>query len=108
MQETLKETIDLFVANKESVQSAFKWDIGYMHPLCSLMYTANREEINIERMKEAEQLIKSKTGVFSEFGGNTRMAMMAQMALSEDMGAYFDAVKSVYDKLNEKKWFASE
>lgn len=108
MQETLKETIDLFVANKESVQNAFKWESGYMHPLCSLMYTAIREEINIERMKEAEQLIKSKTGMFSEFRGNTRMAMMAQMALSDDMGAYFDAVKSAYDKLNEKKWFASE
>lgn len=108
MQTTLKETIDLFVANKESVQKAFKWESGYMHPLCSLMYTAIKQEINIERMKEAEQLIKSKTKMFSEFRGNTRMALMAQMALSDDMESYFDAVKSVYDKLNAKKWFASE
>lgn len=108
MQTTLKETIDLFLTNKESVQKSFKWESGYMHPLCSLIYTAIKQEINIERMKEAEQLIKSKTKMFSEFRGNTRMAMMAQMALSDDMEGYFDAVKSVYDKLNAKKWFASE
>lgn len=108
MQNNLKETIDLFVANKETVQKAFKWDSSYMHPLCSLMYTSIHEKINIERMKEAEQLIKSKTGIFSEFRGNTRIAMMTQMALADDMGSYFDAVKSVYEKLNAKKWFSSE
>lgn len=108
MQDVLKETIDLFIANKECVKKAFKWENEYMHPLCSLMYTSIHEEINIDRMKEAETLIKSKTGVLSEFRGSTRVAMMAQMALSDDMGAYFDAVKSVYDKLNEKKWFSSE
>lgn len=108
MQETLKETIDLFIANKESAQTAFKWESGYMHPLCSLMYTAIHEKINIDRMKDAEKLIKSKTGAFSEFRGNTRIAMMAQMALSDDMEGYFDAVKCAYEKLNAKKRFASE
>lgn len=108
MQEKLKKTIDLFIANKERVQGAFKWDSGYMHPLCSLMYTAVGEEINIDKMKEAEQLIKNKTGMFSEFRGSTRMAMMAQMSLADDMGAYFDSVKNVYEKLNAKKWFSSE
>lgn len=108
MQESLKETIDLFIENKECVQNAFKWESGYMHPLCSLMYTALHEKINIEKMKEAEQVIKSKTGVFSEFRGNTRVAMMAEMALSDDMAGYFDAVKSIYEKLNAKKWFSSE
>lgn len=108
MQETLKETIDLFVTNKEKIQNAFKWESGYMHPLCSLIYTAIHKEIDIEKMKAAEQVIKSKTGVFSEFRGSTRMAMMAQMTLADDMESYFNAVKKVYDKLNEKKWFASE
>ena len=79
-----------------------------MHPLCSLMYTSIHEKINIERMKEAEQIIKSKTGMLSEFRGNVRLAMMAQMALSDDMGGYFDAVKIAYEKLNAKKWFSSE
>lgn len=108
MQEILKEKIDLFVANKERMQNAFKWDNGYMHAVCSLIYTSINEEINIDKMKEADQLIKSKTGAFSGFRGNTRMAMMAQMALSGDMSAYFNAVKSVYEKLNAKKWFDSE
>lgn len=108
MNEALRETVDLFVANKEGVQKAFKWESEYVYPLCSLMYTSVHAEINIERMKEAEQLLKSKTGILSEFRGNTRMAMITQMALAEDMEGYFDVVKSVYEKLNAKKWFASE
>ncbi len=108
MQNSMKEMIDLFVANKERVQNAFKWESGYMHPLCSLLYTVIHQEVNIERMKTAEQFIKSNTGAFSEFRGNTRLALMAQMALSDDMESYFHAVQSVYEKLNAKKWFASE
>lgn len=79
-----------------------------MYPLSGLMYTAKQEIIDIERMKEAEKIIKSKTGIFSGFRGSTQMAIMAQMVLSDDMEGFFEAVKSVYDKLSAKKWVSSE
>lgn len=109
MQDTLKEAIQLFLDNKEQLQKAFKWDSAYVYPLCSLIFTSKLAKIHIDKLKEADQIIKSKTGAFSGFRGNTRMAMMAQMAIFEDMGAYFDAVQCVYDKLKaKKKWFESD
>lgn len=108
MQEALKETIDLFLENREKIKSAYKWESEYIYPLSGLMFTAKHEKIDIERMKEAEKIVKSKTGVFSGFRGSTQMAIMAQMVLSDDMEGFFDAVKRVYDKLSKKKWVSSE
>lgn len=108
MNQDMKERCELFIKNRDAIKSAFSWDGDAMAIMGSVLYTGKMVTVDVAKMKECEQILKKKAGFFSDFRGNLKLAMICNMAMSEDPAVYFDGVDEVYKELNKNKIFGSE
>ena len=108
MNQSMKERCELFIQNRDAMKGAYKWDGDNMAIMGSVIYTGKMVAADVNKMKEAEEILKKKAGVFSEFRGNLKLAMICNMAMSEDAEAYFEGVNAVYKELNKNKLFGSD
>lgn len=107
MNQSMKERCELFIQNRDAIKGAYKWDGDNIAIMGSVIYTGKMVTVNVDKMKEAEEILKKKTGVFSEFRGNLKLAMICNMAMAEDAATYFDGVNAVYEELNKNKVLGS-
>ncbi len=102
------EKCELFVENKNRIDHSFSWSlIQVILPSAQLM--TNRNILaNEERLKAMEQIVKSKTGAFSDLRGTVLLPLICKMSMAKEPAEYLDHVQTVYKMLNLSKWFGSE
>lgn len=66
MQLQLVEKLKLVENHYHILQKAFKWEQGLYHHFIALVAMQKNRSIDVERIKQAQQVIKNETGVFSE------------------------------------------
>lgn len=102
MKESIKNKVDLLVANKEKIAKEFKWGYSLMNIAAALVFTGADKEADIERLKECRKILKKNTGTFSSFQGNSEAVIISKMALADDPDQYIKDVKVIYDIINKK------
>lgn len=107
MRATLQKRCDLFINNRDIIKSAFKWESAYIYPLCASIISSKGKLANVEKMKTCLDLLKQKTGIFSNFRGTSKMATVTMLSFSKFPEKQIEDVLIVYNEL-KKVFFRSE
>ncbi len=102
MLDSLKQRCKLFVKNRDIMKDNFKWDNSLMYPLCASIYTDKELEINADKIKSCKEIIKDKTGLFSNFRSVPYLALATMLSIEENSNMKFKEILHVYDILKEE------
>ena len=102
MKESIKNKVDLLIANKDNIEKQFKWGYSIMNIAAALVFTGAGKEADIERLKECKKILEKNTGALSSFQANSAAVIVSKMALSDNPEQYIKNVKAIYDVLNKK------
>ena len=83
MNEQLQEKCQLFIQNKEALKKQFKWDSSYVIPACSMLYTEHNNTVNNEKIAQCNNILKKRTGAFSNLRGIVKPVLISKMAFSD-------------------------
>ncbi len=104
MKAELQTLCDLFITNRDAVRQVFKWDSSYVHPLCANIFCARGKNADVEALARCREIIKSQTGVFSNFRGNLRPALAAMLAVGERPEEKMSRALENYEILKRDFW----
>ena len=99
MRPTVSELCEKFIENRDKIKSAFIWESSYLYPVCAAIFTNQRQSADISRMKDCQGMLKARTGIFSEFRGTAKLAMISMLAVDSDPGSKLQKSLQVYDFL---------
>ena len=102
MKESIKNKVDLLVANKEKIEKEFKWGYSVMNIAAALVFTGADKDVDIERLKECKKILEKNTGALSSFQATSAAVIVSKMALADNPEQYIKNVKAIYDVLNKK------
>lgn len=108
MNTELQESCKLFVENRDLIQKAFKWESSYMMPACSLLFTGMKAKVNVELMKECNDILKKEVSAFSYLRGNTKLILLSKMTLTSSPKQYVEQVLKVYEQLKLEGLYGSD
>ena len=103
MNEVLLRKCELFDQNRTAVSKLFKFEKPMMSIAAGLIYTGANRAVDIEKLTECRNILKHHTGYFSEYREIVKLALISEMAQSEDPNQYIEDVKAVYGKLHKGK-----
>ena len=101
MRPSLEALCRLFIENRDTVKSVFAWESSYMHPVCAAIITDQGMHADEERLRTCKDIIKEKTGFFSNFRSNAMLTMIAMMSIDTDPSFKLDKALYVYNELKE-------
>lgn len=104
----LQQKCDELVANRQILKSTFKWNNDFMNLAAGCMYTGMGQKADPEALKQAEAILKAKTGALSEFRGNVKVPILCKMTMTSNPEAYLEKVQSIYSELNKGKILENE
>lgn len=105
MRDELKVLCEEFIQDRDMAKDAFAWENSYILPVCAGILADKKETITVQRLKECKQIIKDKTGIFSDFRGTVIAPMACMLAISDNAETLFNNALKVYEEL--KKHFHS-
>ena len=106
MEQKLQANCEQFILNRDLVKKTRKMCDIYLPPVCAHLFCTQGKTVDEERLKACLELIKQKTGVFSNFRGTMEMAFACILALAEEPEAALENALSAYDLL-KKEFMAS-
>lgn len=101
MDETLQKKVELFVENNEIMKGQFGFQDSRMRMVCANIYSNQGKKVNVSKIKECIYIIKTNTGLFSNFKGTAKIALATMLSLEEDPNIAFGKIQSIYEKLRE-------
>lgn len=104
MREALQKRCDLFIRNRDIIKSEFGWENAYIYPLCASLLTAKGRAADVGILKDSRQLLKQKTGIFSNFRGTSKMATITMLSISPNPEDKMERMLAVYSELKEVFW----
>ena len=105
MNQEFTNKLELLAANKQAIDKGFYFEMGMSQVVAGLLFASAGKQADIERMKEARNILKKKAGVFSAFRDATEIVILARMALAPDMEKYIDDLIDVFNVLMKGKVF---
>lgn len=103
MTEALKNKCELFAENRSVISKKFMFEKSAMSIVAGLLFTGADRNADVEKLTECRSILNKHTGFFSEYRDTVRLALISEMALSEDPEKYIEDVKAVYKKLHKGK-----
>ena len=104
MRASLSALCGKFIENRDTIKLAFPWESSYVYPVCAAVFTDKRQTADGERLHECWELLKSRTGLFSNFRSTAKLAMVALMAVDSDPEGKLNKALLVHDALKERFW----
>lgn len=104
MKEELQKICTDFIGYRDMAKRAFTWDSAYMPPICAGILLDNKQYQSVESLKGYRQMIKDRTGVFSNFRGTGIAPMACMLAVSDNPEKRMSEALKVYDCLKEHFW----
>ena len=101
MTDTLKYKCELLKRNHSVISKTFVFEKELMSIATGLIITGANREADIEKLKECRSILSKHTGLFSEYRDTVKLALLSEMALSDDPEQYIEDVKTVYNKLHK-------
>ncbi len=104
MKESLLKRCELFVQNVQTIKTEFRWENGYMYPLCAGLCIAKETMADAAALRACHDLLKQNTGLLSSFRGTPRMATITMLSLSPNPQERLERILEVYGRLKEVFW----
>lgn len=108
MDQKLQDRCNLQIKNEQIVRKAGILQFEELAKLGALFYTAEGRTADREKIKQSRDILKQKTGIFSNFRGNLEFAIRVRMSLEANPEAYIDRIISIYNKLKEGRILPGE
>lgn len=107
MREELQRLSDEFIRNRDVAKEAFAWDSSYMIPICAEILLDKKQPVSVEILKSHKQMIKDRTGFFSNFRGEGMASMACMLVVSEQPEQLLSRALTVYEGLKKHFWSSS-
>jgi len=104
----LKERLELFSTNTQTMKKDFFWQDMLIKHLAALLYAVENKNIDCDEIRKCHELIKKNTGVFSTFRGNMAICIASMLSLSENRDEQLSNTLTVYNSMKESKFKASD
>ena len=108
MTESLRELCELQIENERILRKSSFLELDDVIKVGALFYTAKKITADTEKIRACREILKRKTGIFSNFRGFLMFAIQVKMSVEPDPEAYLDAVLAVYNKLKEGRILPGE
>ncbi len=107
MREELRKLCSSFIENRDIIKDTLSWESTYLYPVCAAIFTDKRQKADAEQLKRCKDILKEKTGIFSNFRGNAKLAMLSMMAVDSAPEVKLSRALQVYEEL-KKHFYGSE
>lgn len=104
MREELKVLCKEFIENRDLAKEAFVWESSYMPPICAGILTDKNQTLTADKLKEYKQMIKDKTGIFSNFRGTGISPMACMLATGDDAEKLLADALEIHEELKKHFW----
>ncbi len=84
MRDEVRRRCELLIQNRDTMNEAFKWGSSLLNLSAAYMITSKEKHVDVTTLKQCNELLKKKTGTFSNFRGNVNCVVTAMMAVSTD------------------------
>ncbi len=108
MDTQLQRLCELQIENETIVRKAAFLELEDLAKMGALFYTAKGWTANADTIKASKEILKRKTGIFSNFRGSLQYAIQVKMSLEADPETWLDDVLSIYHKLVEGRKLPGE
>lgn len=99
MTNTLAAVCENFIENRDTIKSALGWESAYLYPVCAAIFTDKGMRANREKLLYCRDVLKAKTGIFSNFRGYGKLAMISILATGSSPEDKLQKALVVYDAL---------
>ena len=99
MNQSLRDLCELQIENERIIRGVSFLEDGNVIKVGALFYTMGKATADPEKIRASKEILKRKTGIFSNFRGLLKFAIQVKMASEPDPEAYLDHVLEIYDKL---------
>ena len=99
MDEKLRQRCELLIQNRDDLRSQIGWQNALLYPICSNIYVQREKRINCNKIKECQSIIKSNTGILSNFRGTSNLVIATLLSLEDNPEEKFSNVLKIYDAL---------
>lgn len=107
MREELQVLCGNFIKSRDVLKAAFMWEDAAMVSACASVFMNNDTVPDENRLKEAGQLIKKNTGVFSSFRGNAKLPLVSMLAVSDRPQEKMGKIQAAHQAL-KNQFYSSE
>ena len=76
MDQALRSRCERFLANRDTLRKAFPWENPYLHAVCAGILTQKNQTAEVDRLHDCRDLLRARTGFFSNFRGIAQEAMI--------------------------------
>ena len=102
MKASLENLCGQFIEARDVIRDTFKWDSGYLPPVCANLFCAAGAVPDMDRLRACRDLINRKTGFFSSFRGYIRVPLACLLSMENQPEKKFDSARAVYQMLREQ------
>ena len=103
MKPELEKLCTEYIANREAVKKAFRWDNSALYAVCANIFCANGQQADADSLKECRTVIKKNTGAFSRFRSKRiRSILSCMLALGETPEKRMDKANDYYRLLRRQ------
>lgn len=99
MRESLSARCALYLENWEVVRQALPWEDKQMAPVCAAILTGKGKPMEVSSLQTCKEILREKTGLFSNFRGVAQPAMVTLLALAADPQEKLEEALALYDAL---------
>lgn len=96
-----------YIENRNVIKETYKLENQYMISVAASIAASKKIILTKEKLKEASELVDSKTGILSSFRGNVKLALIAILATHENPTEYMTRIAQIYN-MAKKEWLGSE
>jgi hypothetical protein len=108
MTQSLQELCELQIENEKVIRGASFLEDSDVIKVGALFYTTGKTVADAEKIRACKEILKRKTGLFSNFRGFLQFAIQVKMSVAPDPEEYLDAVLEIYHKIVEGRILPGE
>ena len=101
MDQALRSRCERFLANRDTLRKAFPWENPYLHAVCAGILTQKNQTAEVDRLHDCRDLLRARTGFFSNFRGIAQEAMITLLFLEPAPQEKLDQGLRLYDALKD-------
>ncbi len=107
MKDELRVQCMNYIENRNIIKETYKLENAYMICVAANIASGKKMIFTKEKLKEAQKIVDSKTGIFSSFRGIAKLAVVAILASSDDAEKLMERITETYKK-EKSEWNGSE
>jgi len=104
MRETLLSMCETFFESREAVKEVFKWENDSLVSVCASVLMNSGKSVGAAQLKACRQLLKDKTGVFSNFRQTMEAPFASMMAVADNAEEKLTKSLKNYEVLKQQFW----